>query len=459
MNDWQQAALDLRRFIAQLERWGDLQRIDAPVDPDLEVAAISDRVGKAGGPALRFEQVAGSDLPVLTNLFGTPRRAALALGTKDFASIAVRFADLLASAGPGDGLARLERLLADPQWQPRGGRADLAPVGADLQALPALRNWPGDGGHYFTLPLVVTRDAETGAVNVGLYRVQRLGARTATIRWHAESDAARHHRSWQERDAAMPVTLLLGAPPALLCAAFAPLPTDSDEFALAGLLAGTALEWAEGEGGLPLPSCTEVVLEGTVDPRAMVTEGPFGNHTGYYAPAGPAPIFTLLRQQQRPAALCPATVVGPPPMEDLYLAQLITHLWRPLLRYEIPELVDLAMPPTVIFHGCALLAVADGAGSGEELLRRLWQHRFFRRARLLVLLDADTDVHNFELDFWRCLNQSVPQRDLYQEDGRVGIDARGRDLGPRLERPAALRDQLRRRWREYGLEEWWLEGD
>lgn len=453
MNRLQAAALDVRAFLAQLETWGELHRVPVAVDPCQEIAAVTDRVSKAGGPALCFEQVTGSRLPVLTNLFGTERRAALAVGAESAAAAAARLAALLDEVAGATGNERLAQLLARAETLPYCGADLLQAAAVDLTALPALQGWPGDGGRHFTLPLVITRDAESGTVNCGLYRVQRLGPTTAALRWHPQSDAARQHAGWRRRGAAMPVAIVLGAPPALLCAAAAPLPPDVDEFACAGLLAGVPLALAPRSWqGLPLPALAEVVLEGWVDPQLTALEGPFGNHTGYYAAAGAGPLFTLTGVRQRPAALCPATVVGPPPMEDCWLAQLIARLWLPLLRCDFPQLLDLAQPQSGIFHGCTLLAVRGTAdGSGAALLKALWQIPFFRRSRLLILLDAETDVHDFALSFWRVVNQCDPGRDLVLDEGRVGIDARGGGLGPRLVPAAEMRRQIRQRWAEYGL--------
>ncbi|HAD03357.1 MAG: hypothetical protein A2091_01080 [Desulfuromonadales bacterium GWD2_61_12] len=444
-------ALELRGFMQTLEAQGELQRIAATVDPHLEIAAITDRVCKGGGPALRFERVKGYSTPVLTNLFGSERRVAWALGAETLAAAADRMARALAMAGPGGGVERLRRALAAPALLSPRAMGRVSGAGGDLSLLPALQSWPGDGGRYLTLPLVFTRDPETGRGNCGMYRVQLIAGDRAAIHWRPTSDAARHHAAWTKRGEAMPVAIVLGGPPALLWAAGVPLPAGADETALAALLAGAPLPLSVCQNSdLVVPTACEAVLEGSVAPQATATEGPFGNHTGSYVPVSMAPLFRLHHLSRRADMLYPCTVVGPPPMEDCYLARATERILLPLLQVDLPEVVDVTMPLATIFHGCALVAVRD-AGDGRALLAALWRSLLLKGAKLLVLVDADCDLRRPDEVFWRVINGLDPQRDMVTVAGKIGIIATGRDLGPRVAVDAATAELVARRWQEYGL--------
>ncbi|TFG87266.1 MAG: UbiD family decarboxylase, partial [Gemmatimonadales bacterium] len=258
-------ALDLRKFAQTLEAQGELQRIAAAVDVHLEIAAITDRVCKSDGPALRFDQVKGYSVPVLTNLFGSEGRTAWALGAESLEVAAARMARALALAGPGRGVERLLRSLAAPSLLAPRVSGPVSGSGGNLALLPALQSWPGDGGRYLTLPLIFTRDPESGRVNCGMYRVQLLDGHRAAIHWRPTSDAARHHAAWTRRGEAMPVAIVLGGPPALIWAAGVPLPAAADEVALAALIAGAPLSMSDCQtSDLLVPTAFEAVLEGSV---------------------------------------------------------------------------------------------------------------------------------------------------------------------------------------------------
>lgn len=448
-------AFDLRKFLEHLIRHHELHTIAVPVALELEMARITERVSKAHGPALLFSAPQPATLPLLTNLFGSPRRAAWALGMveEDLSPLTMRLATLL-QVGSGSAAQRLELLcrrieptLAPPCWQE---------VVGELAELPFLQAWSGDGGSYLTLPLVVTRHPESGACNWGIYRVQRSPDGTLLIHWKEGSGASLHARAWQERGEAMPVAIVLGAPPALLWAAAAPLPAGVDEAAFIGLLAGTALPLSRCTTlDLLVPARAEAVLEGHVAPGDLGREGPFGNHSGSYAPATLVPRLHLAALHRRRDCCYPATVVGPPPMEDCYLAALTPRLFQPLLQIDHPEVVDLAMPLEGIFHGCALVAaVVDG--NGAELLVRLRATDLLRRSRLLILFAPNVNVHDYSSAFWTALNAVDPECDLtILPDVGLNIDASRpppRPLSPDSEIVA----RVAARAKEYGLPESWL---
>lgn len=390
---------------------------------------------------------------MLTNLFGSSERAARALGGVPVESRAQGLRQLLAVTAGASAAERLQRLVAavpqqsvTPDWREATG---------DFSAIPALLSWPGDGGRSLTLPLIVTRHPESGVLNWGMYRVQLLDAHRAAICWRPESGAAQHHAAWRARGEAMPVAIVLGAPPALLWAAGAPLPATVDEADFVGLVTGTPLPLAGCEScDLSVPAVAEAVIEGTVAPDELVLAGPFGNHTGAYVAAAPAPVLRLTLMHQRRDLLYPCTVVGPPPMEDCYLAKVTERLLLPLMQCDLPQLVDLSMPLEGIFHGCALVAV-QGDDAAGELCARLRRNALLRAARLIVLFDAATDVHDHSAAFWRVINRVQPERDLRLYPGALDIDARRLPQSPLLPDPDTAR-LLLRRGAAYGLPEHWL---
>ena len=448
-------AFDLRKFIEHLTLHHELHTIAAPVALELELAGITARVSKAHGPALFFRAPQPATLPVVTNLFGSPRRAAWALGAvdEDLSPLLTRLT-LLLQGGEGTAAQRLESLC-------RGIKPAVAPscwqeVAGELTEIPFLKSWPGDGGSYLTLPLVVTRHPESGARNWGIYRVQHSPDGALLIHWKEGSGASRHARAWQERGEAMPVAIVLGAPPALLWAAAAPLPAGVDEAAFVSLLAGADLPLSRCTTlDLLVPAVAEAVLEGYVAPGDLGREGPFGNHSGSYAPATLVPRLRLSALHRRRDCCCPATVVGPPPMEDCYLAALTPRLFLPLLRVDLPEVVDLAMPLEGIFHGCALVAAAV-AGNGAELLQRLRATELLRRSRLLILFGPTINVHDYATAFWTALNSVDPPRDLtLLPDVGLNIDASRPPSRPLSPDPQIVK-QVAARAGEYGLPESWF---
>jgi len=450
---------DLRGLLVRLEAEGELCRVPVEVDPELEIAAVTDRVCKAagGGRALFFEKVRGHAFPVLTNLFGSTARLARAFGVDDVEGLAGRLERDLADAGGASSAEALARLIAG-----HGPRAvEEAPCrqvgqgeGADLGLLPALKSWPGDGGRFLTLPLVITRDPENGRVNAGIYRMQVFGQESAGMHWRQGSGGARHHAAWRQRGERMPVAVALGGPPALIYAASAALPDGIDELSFAGYLRGRPVETVRAlHSDLPVPAAAEFVLEGYVEPDERRLEGPFGNHTGYFSPAAPFPVFHLTALTRRRDAIYPCTVVGRPPTENVRLAKAGERLMLPLLRRDFPAIVDINLPPETIFHGCALIAVrGEASGAARELIAGLWESPQLRSSRLLVLVDEDVDVQRPGEVFWRAINHVDPDRDILIDGGRIAVDATRRGPGSPVEADAGTREKVARRWSRYGID-------
>jgi 4-hydroxy-3-polyprenylbenzoate decarboxylase len=443
-----------------LEQADDLVRIEAPVDPHLEIATIIDRVdhGAGRGRALLFTEVKGSELTLVANLFGTLQRVTWALGTVDLKGLAERFAEDLAATGKTNAWDALQTLLSAPQWQSLeiaddpAWRLDASGRGFDL--LPALHAWPGDGGRYLTLAQVFTRHPETGQINCGMYRVQLLDHTTALLRCHPGSGGGRHLAAWRETGQAMPVAIVLGGPPALTWAAGVPLPDGVEETALVGYLTRSPVHMARlAETGLCVPATAEIVIEGSVSIDEERLEGPFGNHTGNYMPAAPAPVLHLTSIALREQAVYPCTLVGPPPREDLFLARATERLLLPLLRFDLPWVEDIHMPLEGIFHRAALVAVnATASGSLTDLSQALRQSPLLRGSRLLVLLDADVDLRQSAEVYWRTINCPDWSQHLSIDDGCLVIDARRAPDSSTVRPDPAVLGKVLDRWHEFGLD-------
>ena len=459
---------DLHTFIALLESTSELFRIPVISDPLLEIAAITNRVCKQpeGGRALLFEQPKGSAFPVATNLFGSLRRTCLALGVTELQQLTTRMGALLDRIPEFD-IARLDRQIAALEEFSRFAPLTAPPCWSevmqdpDLTAFPFLQSWPGDGaaeGHprYITLPQVVTVDPQGSNPNCGLYRGQLRGKRELALRWNAGSGAARHLEQFRHAGRPMPVAIALGGPPATLFSAMLPLPGDLDEMTFAGFLRGAAIEMSECRSvPLRVPAMAEVVIEDLVDPGKTVMEGPFGNHTGYYSPAGPAALLRVTSISHRPGAIIPATLVGPPPMEDCWMAKAWERLLLALLRRLVPAIAEIHFPPEWVFHQSAMISLEKPQpGMVREIAARLWETPWFSAARLLVFVDADSSAANEREIAWRCINLIDYSDDIFYDSTgqRMALDASGCRLPrqPLRADPATERNVLQR-WQEYGI--------
>ncbi|MFA6109649.1 MAG: UbiD family decarboxylase [Candidatus Latescibacterota bacterium] len=358
--------IDLREYLHLLRREGQLVVVEAEVDADLEIAEIHRRVVAAGGPALYFSRVKDADFPCVTNLFGTPDRVDLAFGREPERLVGelVRLAEDLPSLSPGR-LWRHRGLLGPLRrlGLRRVGRGPVIECVQDpprLSRLPLLRTWPQDGGAFVTLPLVYTEHPETGRHNLGMYRVQRYDDHTTGMHWQIQKGGGFHHAVAERRDESLPVTVFIGGPPALMLAAVAPLPEDLPELILASLLQGERLQrLASPSGGLPLIARAEFAVEGKVPPRVRRPEGPFGDHYGYYSLQHEYPVLEVSRVYHRRGAIYPATVVGKPPQEDLYLGNYIQRLMAPLSRLVMPAVQGIWSYGETGYHCLSAMAVEE----------------------------------------------------------------------------------------------------
>src|SRR5580658_181330 len=419
-------------FVRALEQRAELTRVGRRVDPRLEVSAIADRVMKAGGPALLFEDVGGSRFPLLINAFGSRSRMSRALGVDDLDLHAHALAELVQVGGPAGAGAwlQLARKLPElshvpPRSTASGPCHDVVRLGddVDLDALPILTSWPLDGGPFITLPQVITRDPDTGARNVGCYRMQKLDRRTTAMHWQVHKTGARHFRRARELGLRrMEVAVALGGDPALTYAGTAPLPDGVDEWTFAGFLRKSAVKIAPCKTvDLDAPADADFVLEGYVDPgEALFDEGPFGDHTGYYTPVDKFPRVHVTAITRRKDAVYPCTLVVLPPMEDARLGKATERLFLPLLRTMFPEVVDMNLPPHGAFHNLVLISIKKQYPMhAVRLAHGLWGSGQMSFSKVICVVDADVDVQNEAEVAWRLLANLDPKRDVSFVEGPI----------------------------------------
>ncbi len=423
----------LRAFVERLERESprELVRIGREVDPNLEIAEIADRTMKAGGPALLFENVKGSRFPLLVNAYGSRRRMSLALSVDDLEEHARAIEALVHTRAPksarelADMAGKLPALAsAVPRRVSRAACQEVVQLGddVDLDALPVMTTWPKDGGPFFTLPNVITKDPDTGARNIGMYRMQRIDRRTTAMHWQIHKTGARHFRRAKELGKRLEVAVAFGGDPALTYAATAPLPDGIDEWMFAGFLRGKSVEHVRCKTvDLEVPACADFVLEGYVDPSEdMFAEGPFGDHTGYYTPVDAFPRFHVTAVTHRKDPIYPATVVGPPPMEDEWLGKATERLFLPLLRMIFPEVVDMNLPVEGAFHNLVLISIKKQYPfHASRIAHGLWGSGQMSFTKVICVLDDDVDVQDTKEVAWRLLANLDPKRDISMVDGVV----------------------------------------
>ncbi len=411
---------DLRTYLERLRRDGDLVEIGVPVSPHLEVAEIHRRVIAAEGPALLFTRVEGSAFPLVTNLFGTARRAELAFGPRPFALVRR--------------LAELARELLPPSAAKLWGARDVAgrflrvgvrsvrraPVAevttreVDLGKLPVLTCWPEDGGPFLTLPLVYTEHPDGGGSNLGVYRMQVHSPRSTGMHWQIGKGGGFHYAVAEARGEALPVSVFLGGPPALVLGAIAPLPEDVPELMLASLVEGRRLHVARAEGGRRLLAESELALLGQVAPGTRAPEGPFGDHYGYYSLRHDYPVFEVDRMYHRRDAIYPATVVGKPRQEDFYLGDLVQELFAPLFPLIMPGVVDLWSYGETGYHSLAATVVRERyAREAMASAFRILGEGQLSLTKFLIVLDRPGDLRNFRSVLERLLERTRPETDLF----------------------------------------------
>ncbi|MFN3505136.1 MAG: menaquinone biosynthesis decarboxylase [Caldimicrobium sp.] len=420
----------LQEFIALLEKEGELLRIKEEISTELEISALTDRIVKRGGPALFFEKVKGHKIPVVTNLFGSYKRLSLAFGVKSLEDLIKKieeFIEIKQVEGFLDKLKFLPKL-----WQAKNvfpKRVEKAPCQeivltgdkVDLFKLPILKCWPGDAGPFITLPCVITKDPETGERNMGMYRMQVYEKNTTGMHWQMHKVGAKHYQKAELRGEKLPVAVSLGPEPAVIYAATAPLPEDVDELLLAGFLKGAPVELVPCKTvPLEVPAQSQIVLEGYVNPGERRIEGPFGDHTGFYTPPKPFPVFHVTAITMRKDAIYPATVVGKPPQEDCYLGKLTERLFLPLIKKVLPEVVDLNLPWEGVFHNLAFVSIDKRyPGHAFKVAHALWGLGQLMFTKIVVVFDKEVNVQDLrEALFYLCANVD-PARDILITKGPI----------------------------------------
>jgi len=431
----------LTDFLARLDACGELVRVKHPVSVNLEMCEIADRVMKqpGGGKALLFEQPMLMDgtrsaFPVAINTFGSHRRMSMSLGVDSLDEVGARITELLEMKVPEGIIGKLSllpKLLEVGKFPPRMRRGE-APCQAvvwrgdevNLDKLPLMKCWPDDGGAYITFPMVITRDPKRGIRNVGMYRIMQTGKTTLAMHWQRHKVGAAHWREMAERGEKMPVCIALGADPPSMYSASAPLPPTVDEFLFAGFLRSAPVSLTKAVTcDLEVPAEADFVIEGYIDPaEALVTEGPFGDHTGFYSLADLYPQVHVTAITMRDKPIFPATIVGRPPMEDFYLGHATERIFLPLLKLTIPEIVDYHMPAEGIFHNLVFVSIKkEYPGQAYKVMNALWGQGLMSLAKVLVIVDHWVNVRNPQDAWWVALNNIDPERDARFTMGPVDV--------------------------------------
>jgi 4-hydroxy-3-polyprenylbenzoate decarboxylase len=420
---------DLRDFIQQLEKQGELKRIKAEVDPYLEMTVICDRVLKQGGPALLFENPKGSNIAVLANLFGTPRRVAMGMGAKDVSELR-GIGELLAylkepepPKGMKDALEKLpvfkQVLNMAPKLVSSAPCQEVIRIGdeVDLSVYPIQTSWPEDVAPLITWPLVITKGPNKDRQNLGIYRQQVIGKNKVIMRWLAHRGGALDFKEWQTAHPGkpFPVAVALGADPATILAAVTPVPDSLSEYAFAGLLRGSKTEVVKClSNDLQVPASAEIVLEGFIYPGETAPEGPYGDHTGYYNEVDEFPVFTIERITQRQVPIFHSTYTGRPPDEPAILGVALNEVFVPILQKQFPEIVDFYLPPEGCSYRMAVISMKKQyAGHAKRVMLGTWSYlRQFMYTKFVIVVDEDVDVRNWQDVIWAITTRMDPARDL-----------------------------------------------
>ncbi|MBY5993225.1 4-hydroxy-3-polyprenylbenzoate decarboxylase [Ferrimonas balearica] len=484
---------DLREFIGFLEQQGELKRITAEVDPHLEMTEICDRVLRAGGPALLFENPKGSEMPVLANLFGTPRRVALAMGREDTSALK-EVGELLAflkepepPSGFKDAIAKVPMFKQALNLPPK--RVSKAPCQeivwqgdeVDLTKLPIQHCWPGDVAPLVTWGLTITKGPNQKRQNLGIYRQQLLGKNQLIMRWLAHRGGALDYRDFQEKHPGerYPVAVALGADPVTILGAVTPVPDGLSEYAFAGLLRGERTQVAKAVScDLEVPATAEIVLEGYLEPGLEAPEGPYGDHTGYYNEVESFPVLTVTHVTLRKDAIYHSTYTGRPPDEPAMLGVALNDVFVPILRKQFPEIQDFYLPPEGCSYRMAVITIKKQyPGHAKRVMMAAWSYlRQFMYTKFIVVCDDDVDARNWEDVIWAITTRMDPARDTVMIENtpidyldfaspvaglgsKMGMDATNkwpgetdREWGEPIVMNEAIKTRVTERWAELGLD-------
>lgn len=480
---------NLRQFIAFLEDKNDIRRVATSVDSELEITELADRMVKSGGPALLFENVKGYDMPVLINLFGTHQRMAWALGVDNIEEITQRVRKLLSLVqNPPSGLWNsfrnagdlLNIVKAQPKLIRTGPCQEVIINGDDVNVnlLPALKCWPMDAGRFITLPLVITQDPLTGRRNVGTYRMQIFDDKTTGLHWQTHKVGAEHYRKGEiQSKRQFDVAVALGGDPVTIWTGGLPLPPAMDEISASGIIRGEPVEMVKCiTVDLEVPAQAEIILEGYVIPGELRTEGPFGDHTGYYSHSDKYPVFHITAITHRKDAIYPTTMVGRPPTEDFFMGKASERILLPALQMTLPEIIDINMPAEGIFHNLVIVSVKKAyPGHARKVMYGLWGLGLLMLSKTIIIVDHFVDVQNLSEVAWRVTANIDPGRDVVFAEGpiddldhavstpkygtKMGIDATSklpmdghvRDWPADIVMTQEIKSLVDNKWTEYGI--------
>jgi len=450
---------DLREFIEKLEAEGELARIKHEISPILEMTEIAVRAVKNGGKALLFENPKGYDIPVLMNAFGTERRMKLALEVDRFEEIGERLVKLMKFKSIMDGIKGFKDLMSfKPKVVRSGACKEVIMDDPNLDKFPILKCWPKDGGRYITLPVVITKDPETGELNAGMYRMQVFDSKTTGMHWQIHKHGALHFKKLAEKgEDKLEVAVAIGVDPAVLYASTAPLPENISEFNFAGFIRRERVKMVECETvDLLVPANAEIVLEGYVKIDELRLEGPFGDHTGYYTPPEPYPVFHITCITHREDPIYHTTVVGKPPMEDAWLGKATERIFLPLIKMIHPEIVDINLPVEACFHNLAIVSIKKRyPGHAKKVMFALWSMGLLSLTKIVIVVDDDVNVHDMREVIWAVTTRFDPARDVV-----IIPDAPTDALDHSTYKPCLggkLGIDATRKWKEEGYEREWPE--
>jgi 4-hydroxy-3-polyprenylbenzoate decarboxylase len=451
---------DFQHFLEVLESRGELQRVQASISPNLEITEIADRVMKANGPALMFENVVGPEhrlgtsdplsavqnhpsihearagskrfaMPVAINTMGSRKRMSLALSCEDFEEHAARIEGLLKPElpkGPVDALKKLIQVASElrgapPKEMKNAKCHERMQFGDEINLLdiPVLTCWPEDGGPFITLPQVFTHDPNTGKRNVGMYRIQIYDRNTCGMHWQMHKTGMRQMEEAGENRQRLEACIVLGADPACMFGAISPLPPGIDELMFAGFLRKERLATVKAKTvDVWVPADAEIVIEGFVDPSERRLEGPFGDHTGYYSLAEDFPVFHVTAITSRDKPVYPATIVGQPPMEDGWMGKAVERIFLPIIRLTVPEIVDMNLPVEATFHNMAFVSIKKKyPGHAYKIMNAIWGLGGLSFTKFVFIFDADCDVQNLQEVLFRLGANCDPMRDTLASKGPV----------------------------------------
>ncbi|MFC0336520.1 4-hydroxy-3-polyprenylbenzoate decarboxylase [Kushneria avicenniae] len=484
---------DLREFIHELEKMGELRRVTAEVDPHLEMTEICDRVLRDEGPALLFENVRGSHMPVLANLFGTPRRVALGMG-QDSVEALREVGELLSflkepepPKGFRDAWQKMpifkQVMSMGPRHVKKAACQEVVLEGdeVNLDAIPIQHCWPGDAAPLVTWPLVITKGPHKERQNLGIYRQQKLSKNRLIMRWLSHRGGALDFRDWQQAHPGepFPVAVALGADPATILGAVTPVPDTLSEYAFAGLLRGSKTELVKCHHfDLSVPASAEIVLEGYIYPDDMAQEGPFGDHTGYYNEVDTFPVFTVERMTHRRDPIYHSTYTGRPPDEPAVLGVALNEVFVPILRRQFPEIVDFYLPPEGCSYRLAVVSMKKQyQGHAKRVMMGVWSFlRQFMYTKFVIVVDDDVNTRDWKDVIWAITTRMDPSRDTVMVDNtpidyldfaspvsglgsKMGLDATTKWPGETQREwgtPIAMSDEIKarvdERWASYGID-------